>query len=255
MLKMIADALHDTVQCPVCLTTLRPPVSLCSSGHGICPDCKPHVNVCPTCREGFIQTNPLILHQLLEALPRSCQFKSSGCTDVYILGGQHESLCSYRTVNCKTIGCEWSGQNRKLQSHLTSSHIETTVVLQNEMKAEVKWDSFDVSQDSFKYIPFVAYDQVFWEYIHMNTDVKKLCISFTHSSNGDSNNYDYYSVITFKKGHIQYTYTIKIPMDNNHGFDDFYEEFCMTIPENMTSKFVNIDSSLVYNVHILRETK
>lgn len=87
----------------------------------------------------------------------------------------------------------------------------------------------------------------------MNTDVKKLCISFTYICNGDSN-CSYLAVLRFKKDYVEYAYTIKIPEDNNLMFD-FYEEFCMTIPGNMISRFVDSDSSLKYNVCVIREDK
>uniref|UniRef100_A0A1B6KEM4 RING-type E3 ubiquitin transferase n=1 Tax=Graphocephala atropunctata TaxID=36148 RepID=A0A1B6KEM4_9HEMI len=251
VLKVIADLLHDTVQCPVCLNTLRAPVAQCVSGHALCPDCKPQINVCPTCRKDFIETKPIVLQQLLEVLPRSCPFRTLGCMDVFVPGSIHEALCSYRTVDCKLLECEWSGQARKLLSHLTISHEGTTVRSQDETEAEITWENFINTNDSFKYIPFVAFDEVFWEYIHMNVEVQKLCISFTRVGNGNTSG-NYFAVVSFKNNQIGYTYTIKVPVDNNQ-FIDFYEEHCMTVPGNMIPRFVNTDSSLVYSVKIVKE--
>lgn len=253
LLKMIADALHETVQCPVCLVTLRPPVTQCYSGHGICPDCKPHITACPSCREAFIETKPIVLHQLLETLPRCCQFKTSGCTEAYVPKSNHEIVCSYRVVNCKINECTWSGQCRKLQSHIMSTHPSAfNVILSKESCPEMKWENFNIREDSFKYIPFIAYDQVFWQYMYMNTEVNRLCISFTHSSNCEATS-NYLAVVSFKNGDIGYMYTIKIPLDNNSMVVDFFEECVMTVPGNMLYKFINEESSLCFNVQIMKE--
>ncbi|XP_046686258.1 E3 ubiquitin-protein ligase SINA-like 11, partial [Homalodisca vitripennis] len=251
VLKLIVDALNETIQCPVCLGTLRPPLTQCSSGHALCPDCKPQINICPTCRKDFIETKPVVLQQLLDALPRMCLFRTLGCPEVFIPGGTHETLCSYRTVDCKLLDCEWSGQAKKLESHLTVVHNDRTVVLEDETASEIVWRNFNNTEDSFKYIPFVAYGQVFWEYIHMNVEVQKLCISFTRVGNGHTT-FKYFAIISFKHNIIGYTYTIKVPIDNNK-FVDFYEEHCMTVPGDMLPRFVNQESLLVYSVQIIRE--
>lgn len=250
MLKQIAEALLETVQCPVCLSALRPPVTLCSSGHGLCPDCKPTIEVCPTCRENFIDIKPIILHQLLEALPRDCQYKSLGCAEVYIPGGSHEQVCCYRTVDCKVLECEWTGQARRLKDHVMTAHDETVIV--EEVKSELTWDYLNRDEDSFKYIPFVADDQVLWAYVNLSVQVSKLCISFTQSPIGAPRN-QHFAIVRFKNGVFEFTHTIKIPLDTSDAIFDFLEDHCMMIPVSMLSRFVNQDSSLEYSIQFVKE--
>ncbi|PSN49765.1 E3 ubiquitin-protein ligase siah2 [Blattella germanica] len=38
------------MECPVCLTYLRPPIQICSSGQSMCHTCRQRVAICSTCR-------------------------------------------------------------------------------------------------------------------------------------------------------------------------------------------------------------
>jgi len=252
VLKQIAEILLDTVQCPICLIALRPPVAMCSNGHGLCPDCKPNTEECPTCREKFIDTSPTILHQLLDALPRDCQFKTLGCTEVYVPGSNHEEICGYRSIDCKVLECEWSGQARKLKDHAISTHDDLTTVVEFGITSNIRWPGFDPANESFRYIPFVADDLVFWAYVYMSLQVNKLCISFTQVPIGVPSSENFFK-LSFKNGNIEFTHTIQVPLDTGIPFGDFLEDHCMMIPQKMVPRFINEDADLAFSFLIVKE--
>lgn len=55
------------MECPICLEWLRPPVSTCVNGHGICVDCRKSVQICAVCRGKFTTTKNTLLNKITES--------------------------------------------------------------------------------------------------------------------------------------------------------------------------------------------
>ena len=45
------------LECPVCLETMIPPITLCVAGHNVCSNCKKRVPSCPMCKSSFCGRN------------------------------------------------------------------------------------------------------------------------------------------------------------------------------------------------------
>jgi len=50
----LSKSLASLLECPVCFELMGCPIIQCLNGHNICSKCKPRVNLCPTCRWGFV---------------------------------------------------------------------------------------------------------------------------------------------------------------------------------------------------------
>lgn len=91
---------YRIVECPICYEYLRPPVTTCKNGHGICPDCKKVSQRCGICREDFTDLKNTLLDQMVESLLVKCS--SEGCQECLPANiiKDHEKLCFYRKVEC-----------------------------------------------------------------------------------------------------------------------------------------------------------
>ena len=100
--KLISD-LQSTLECPVCLDTIRTvPVQCCSNGHIICNKCRPRSVTCPTCRDPLGNGVSFIANKLIDLIPHPCTNKQRGCEEEGMLPvlTQHETECKYRDVRC-----------------------------------------------------------------------------------------------------------------------------------------------------------
>jgi len=44
------------LECPICFETSKPPITVCSNGHNICPECKGKISKCPLCKGTLTNT-------------------------------------------------------------------------------------------------------------------------------------------------------------------------------------------------------
>jgi len=62
--KMASIDIGNELECPVCLTEMKPPVHIwqCAQGHPVCQPCKarPEVRHCPTCRQRIVGRATLV---------------------------------------------------------------------------------------------------------------------------------------------------------------------------------------------------
>jgi E3 ubiquitin-protein ligase SIAH1 len=117
----------DLLQCPVCLTTMKPPIYQCRNGHCVCGECKERVEDCPTCRGAFIDTRNLIAELLANKVRYHCKNTFRGCNEKTHLKDmeKHESVCPHRMYHClvaKDNGCTWTGPRSGIVAHTKEKH-------------------------------------------------------------------------------------------------------------------------------------
>ncbi|RZC79211.1 hypothetical protein C5167_003418 [Papaver somniferum] len=118
---------HDLLECPVCMSSMYPPIHQCPNGHTLCSDCKARVhNCCPTCRYELGNIRCLALEKVAESLELPCRHQALGCHDIfpYYSKLQHEQHCRYRPYNCPYAGseCSVTGDIPILVGHLKDDH-------------------------------------------------------------------------------------------------------------------------------------
>ena len=127
--KKLVTELQSSLECPVCLETIREaPVLCCRNGHLICKVCIVRTQICPTCRAplGVGLSQKCVSHvanRLIDLLPHPCTNKDRGCTEELLLTllTRHETECRYRDVRCPVGYCLQTVPMASLSSHLSGS--------------------------------------------------------------------------------------------------------------------------------------
>ncbi|XP_073306982.1 E3 ubiquitin-protein ligase SINAT3-like [Primulina huaijiensis] len=122
-----ATNVQDLLECPVCTSSMYPPIHQCQNGHTLCSTCKAKVhNKCPTCRHELGDIRCLALEKLAESLELPCKHGSLGCPEIFPYYGKskHEAICNFRPYSCPYAGskCSVVGDTQSLVTHLRDDH-------------------------------------------------------------------------------------------------------------------------------------
>jgi E3 ubiquitin-protein ligase SIAH1 len=98
----LSRGLLTELECPVCMEYMLPPIELCENGHNICPNCKPKLQQCPTCRRPFANIRNVALEKMARQIEYPCSYWRYGCTKMVNLDvkNKHERICPYNQYNC-----------------------------------------------------------------------------------------------------------------------------------------------------------
>lgn len=121
------SAVHELLECPVCLNLMYPPIHQCPNGHTICLNCKTKVhNCCPICRQELGNIRCVALEKIAEMLELPCRYQFLGCQDIFPYHSRlrHEQNCRFRPYNCPYAGaeCNANGDIQFLVAHLKDDH-------------------------------------------------------------------------------------------------------------------------------------
>ncbi|KAG9132974.1 hypothetical protein Leryth_015361 [Lithospermum erythrorhizon] len=122
-----SNHLQTLLQCPVCSTSMRPPIHQCVNGHTICTNCNAGVQKrCPRCQSELGDIRCLVLEKMAESMQLPCKYQSIGCPDIfsYYNKPKHEQHCHFRPYSCPFPGskCSVSGDIATLVDHLKDDH-------------------------------------------------------------------------------------------------------------------------------------
>ncbi|XP_009770383.1 E3 ubiquitin-protein ligase SINAT2-like [Nicotiana sylvestris] len=119
-------AVHELLECPVCMNLMYPPIHQCPNGHTLCLKCKTKVHVCPICRHELGNIRCLALEKIAESLELPCRYQIFGCQDIFAYHSRlrHEQNCRFRPYNCPYAGseCTVTGDIQSLVAHLKNDH-------------------------------------------------------------------------------------------------------------------------------------
>jgi len=125
----LEKSLLRNLECPVCLEYMTPPIILCHYGHSICNSCRSELEICPKCRQPFLQARNYALEDLCYKLKYPCKFQEEGCEGTfsgkYIK--EHQTVCHHGTHPCllnrvPNMECDWSGPFTEFIKHFESQH-------------------------------------------------------------------------------------------------------------------------------------
>ena len=106
----LLDLFAETLECPVCLETIRdPPVFLCANGHELCFPCRGTLKAerkpCPVCQSELTDARNRAVEKMLEKLPKT-ECKHEGCAfsraNDELVKRHEEKECGLRPVMCET---------------------------------------------------------------------------------------------------------------------------------------------------------
>ncbi|CAH0549749.1 unnamed protein product [Brassicogethes aeneus] len=91
----IDENMLKLLECPVCMSTMRPPIYQCNRGHSICIICHGEVNACPTCKGEWSNVRNFLVENLTANIKYTCKFKKLGCKEIAVEGEikKHEETC------------------------------------------------------------------------------------------------------------------------------------------------------------------
>ncbi|CAJ0936431.1 unnamed protein product, partial [Mesorhabditis belari] len=93
-------------ECPVCLEYMLPPYLQCQSGHLVCGNCRPKLQ----------------LEKIANMVKFPCKFSNSGCGSIFHHYDKvdHEETCEFRSYSCPCPGasCRWQGALQEVMPHL-----------------------------------------------------------------------------------------------------------------------------------------
>lgn len=119
--KRLID-LSVSLDCPVCMEPVAPPIFQCNEGHIICEDCKKRVTTCPECRAPLGTCRARLLERIVEPLLVECP--NAGCGEWVALGQLrgHREGCVHHVVAVRCVQCTWYGPCTSVIAHFTECH-------------------------------------------------------------------------------------------------------------------------------------
>lgn len=119
-------------ECPVCFDYVLPPIMQCSSGHLVCSQCRPKLQVCPTCRGQAPSIRNLAMERVAATVYFPCRYQSNGCLNALLHTDkiEHEEQCEFRPYSCPCPGasCKWTGNLDEVMDHLLTQHKSITTL-------------------------------------------------------------------------------------------------------------------------------
>lgn len=119
-------------ECPVCFDYVLPPIMQCSAGHLVCGQCRPKLQVCPTCRGPVPSIRNLAMEKVAATVYFPCRYHNNGCQSHLLHTDkiEHEEQCEYRPYSCPCPGasCKWNGNLDDVMEHLLTQHKSITTL-------------------------------------------------------------------------------------------------------------------------------
>ncbi|KAL6500017.1 E3 ubiquitin-protein ligase sinat2 [Orobanche gracilis] len=119
-------AVHELLECPVCMKVMYPPIHQCLNGHTLCSKCQSKARRCPICRHELGNIRCLALERVAESLELPCKYQIMGCQDIlpYPNRLRHGHNCRFRPYGCPYAGaeCPATGDVPFLVEHLQNDH-------------------------------------------------------------------------------------------------------------------------------------
>lgn len=109
---VLGRSVRDALECPVCLESMAPPITMCTSGHSLCRACRPRLSSCPTCRQPLLGTRNIALESLArELLPE----------DVLRAPAHQNTTSTQPNYGCP-LQCIWVGPKSEIREHMSQEH-------------------------------------------------------------------------------------------------------------------------------------
>ncbi|CAH0564812.1 unnamed protein product [Brassicogethes aeneus] len=237
------------MQCPICLETMKSPITQCMGGHSMCGDCIKANNItkCPTCRGAISKIRNFQLEQLIEGIQKvlklQCCYHSKGCTYSLSVAKKesHELECKYRNFICEghkfaKWKCQWSGTLEEMYKHFKKDHINQQLSFKSE--ADMK---FDLSRNysDVQMITYLEGGQYFF-YKH-RVDVKAEKIYWAFQFIGPKNQAEcYYYEFEVANGPIKKFKVTEICRSDVVSADKIFEKGqCVVIPFEVMRNFMD----------------
>lgn len=229
-LKNMVVKLKEIMKCPVCLGSVGTTVVQCLCGHGVCARCRQQMNKCPLCKNIFMINKPILLTQILEQLPKLCQYNKQGCNEISF-ARDHELFCEYRMIKCK-VGlsgeCKWLGLVKDFKSHVQKQHNSFYASYPCVSPKKLYFKFFKSNWHTKHYIHIVD-NNMFLLFAHKDQNSKRFFQVVKQVPLGQPNP-QYHFTVTLGKQNCIFKHTIKacFIVDENEKLEN--SPYCMIVP-------------------------
>ena len=221
----IEQILLNVMRCPACTEYMVPPITLCVNGHNVCGLCKPKHDVCPTCREWFLDVKNEALEKLAREVKYPCSYQKYGCKEVlalYMLV-EHKAKCPYDQLNCPAEqhplcidSCDWTGNHKEVKKHLVEKHLEMCIDY-----GEVESKTLHAFSALWGFHKFVfAYDEVFFRTAGMMNDT--FCVAVQYIGPPENAAKYKYKVKSVKKNNMDGVTVVHFTSSFDEDLDDIF---------------------------------
>uniref|UniRef100_A0A1B6CTE8 RING-type domain-containing protein n=1 Tax=Clastoptera arizonana TaxID=38151 RepID=A0A1B6CTE8_9HEMI len=238
-----------TLECPVCLDTLAPPLVMCSNNHCVCSSCGKDLKECPTCRSEMTSNvrYPLALDNILKGIPIKCR-NSIDCEKFLLPSEQkeHIKICPYQLTFCKIPSCCWKGEKKTLIQHVKTSHQNNILLVNGQTTVTFINFSVDKPYYSVKIISYVG--SLFW--MSTKNDPKKgeYKVVFTNMAFDEQ---EYEAQIEFVTKDIRYLKKEKV-LSEDVDIEDKFSKGTLYLPSVELSPFIDDKKQLKYEINIFK---
>ena len=246
------QALLTELECPVCMEYMLPPIVFCENGHNVCPECRPKLDECPTCRRGFVNIRNLALENVTRKVDYPCKNRIFGCKDTFPSDSirKHQSGCSYSPYKCflyTVKECTWSGPLNLLKKHLLNDHGE-------DFKEQTGPTSLIINTDSSELEgckAMFAFDQIFYINIQRIGGYYYIAVRYAGPRERAS---EFGYRITFKKADSLDEITVcNTARSISEQINDIFESGnCFKFPIGLLKKFKVQEANLPYKLEIFQ---
>jgi hypothetical protein len=178
-MNTLMEYVRGAISCPICMTTIAPPLMACTLGHSVCRACTQQLvsqkqePTCPICRTSYGEELQLRLKPV-ERMARDlvvtceqagCQMQCTygeltehrlyGCTAgnacdchhrAVVQGGfAHLHTCKFAGMRCLSEDCMWTGARGTYADHLREQHAEDYLWAQRT-NSETSYQLIDSNQ-------------------------------------------------------------------------------------------------------------
>lgn len=172
-----------SLQCPVCIEYMIPPINQCTNQHPLCHSCFAQIyygggaQICPSCREPLVTSRNNTIEAISEAINFPCKFEAAGCTMLsnYQEKQMHENECSFRPFECPiSNNCKWVDTGDLLAAHIRVGHA-TVAILQGPVNAFLLTDIGNILVDT----KWIVIQQCFGTMFKLTVELKVASRHFT----------------------------------------------------------------------------
>ncbi len=155
------DELLPSLECPICMDRIMPPLEQCTNGHVICGVCKPSVlkssnPLCPECRVSLRSlSRNLLMEKVVSGLTVPCKNECGEMHLPYTHSREHEQrTCPLAPLQCphvddKIIQCDFRGDHTAMVAHCKERHNDNIICCQaSESSCAPLTDPFPLWLDS-----------------------------------------------------------------------------------------------------------
>jgi E3 ubiquitin-protein ligase SIAH1 len=224
---------------------MTPPIILCHNGHTICNTCRPKLEICPKCRQPFLQARNYALEDLCYKVKYPCKFHEEGCRETFsgMHIKEHQSVCHHGTHTClldrvPEIACQWTGSFMEFITHFKSQH-------EDYICREVSFPSPETNTSASI---LLLYNEIFL-YYKCFRDGKFCCAVHLFGTTAEASDFKY-KVKLSSENKIEKLSQVKLVRSITEGFEEtFRAGHCVRLDEEMVRHCI-VEEALQLQVEV-----